>query len=1708
MDIKEQLKKRSIIKGMLTKFKDYVSNLQQLGIDKINATQIKDLTMRSEKFQNLLVEFDKLQSVIELASDDIDIQLNEREVVESQFFWLISSAQIIIESPSHHTKQGVTEDESASQCSHNSANNFNSIRLPTISLPKFDGNYLKWLEFRDMFDSMVNSNESIPPINKFHYLRSSLEGSAAVVIRAMELTNDNYKNAWKTLCDRYNNNNILINNHLKSLLSIEPMLKESFKAIRYLIDHLSKNLRSLQILGLPTDKWDILVIFIVSSKLDSNTSRKWEECKNSRTHLPTLEDFFTFLRSHADVLETTYFNRCDSKPSVSHFQNKSTKSFFAASQSQPKIYLCVICNKNHLVYECSKFKEMNYNDRVREVSKYKLCNNCLRGGHRDSQCRLKGTCRECRGKHNTLLHNSNNTSPDESTSSESTPPESFNSCVSSVQMTHTLLCTAQVEIVNEANNKRLIARALLDTGSQSSFLAENTFNKLGFRRKDCETIKVSGINNMKCNISGSCKIKLNSCINTFSINLSCLIVPTITGNLPTIEINPQEINMPTNIKLADSRFFKPSSIDVLLGSDVFWSVIMPNQIKLGTNMPTLQESQLGWLVAGPVGFAKCIKNISCNFSHVSDLDKSLKKFWEIEELPTETKTLSLEEQFCENNFLENTTRLSNGRFCVMMPLKEPESNLGDSFYIAKNRLLNLENKLNKNLQLKQSYCDFIKEYRTLGHLSEIARPAFGCYLPHHCVIRDKSETTKLRVVFDASAKTSSGKSLNQIQGIGAVVQSDLLSILLRFRGHRFILLGDIEKMYRQVALSPSQRHLQLILWRNESNDIIVLQLNTVTYGMASAPFLGTRSLLQLSRECPDEKIATIIQSDFYMDDLNTGAETEAEIQYIYNEVKNVLDSACFPLRKIRTNCSQALLNNSNSSQDLIDLTKESSVLGLRYDPKYDIIQFSANIPPPPQITKRSVISTICKIFDPLGLICACIIKAKIFLQHLWIAKLSWEEPIPQNLLHVWSNFINNLHFISNIKINRNVLCESPRSIELHCFVDASMHAYAGCIYLRSIGRDGRVTVRLLCAKARVTPVKPTTIPRLELLGALLGARLCNKVINSFRFQINSKIFWTDSMVVLGWLKTDVKNLKMFVCNRVNEINDLTSGSQWRHVPTDMNPADLASRGVDPQSMHASSLWWEGPSYLKKVTSEWPQNSIVVNDLPEIKATSIIAAIQIDTNEILDFNKYSRLVKLNRMFAYVLRFIKNCKKGIKLCGSLNSNELNNALNYLIKLSQLETFNSEIILIKQGKILHKKSKLLPLTPIIDSDNILRVGGRLNNSEFKYDKRHPIILDSKHNLTKLIMANEHLRLFHAGPQLMLASVRDRFWPIGGRCLARRIAKRCVTCTRLRASTMQPIMGHLPEARTNCTFPFYSSGTDFAGPFMISNRKGRGNQISKCYLCLFVCLSTKAVHLELVSDLSTQAFILCLRRFISRRGKPYEIYCDNGKNFVGACNELGRLLKSSRQSVYEYASTEGIRFVHSPAYSPNFGGIFEAGIKSAKFHLKRIAGNASLTFEELTTLFVQIEAILNSRPLAPLSSNCTDPCPLTPGHFLIGRPLTSIPTVPLNETRPNRYELIEQIRQHFWERWRHEYIAELQQRTKWRTPQRELTCGDVVILKEDNLPPLQWKLGRVVRLYPGTDGVSRVADVTTSKGIIRRAINKMCLLPTTEPNDGEDED
>lgn len=580
-------------------------------------------------------------------------------------------------------------------------------------------------------------------------------------------------------------------------------------------------------------------------------------------------------------------------------------------------------------------------------------------------------------------------------------------------------------------------------------------------------------------------------------------------------------------------------------------------------------------------------------------------------------------------------------------------------------------------------------------------------------------------------------------------------------------------------------------------------------------------------------------------------------------------------------------------------------------------------------------------------------------------------------------------------------------------------------------------------------------------------------------------------------------LPVFIANRITQIQNLTNVESWRHVPTESNPADLLSRGVCPSDLVECTLWWKVPAFLQEEASEWPHRS----QREEIHLESSKSFHS--TNATLSgvflrdlFNKCSSLDKLLRVFAYCRRFILAKKQRcLYKTTSIYAKERNDSLYLPVKLSQLEGFPEYSALKKRHAI--KKGRLSALSAFCDERGIIRVGGRLGNSNFDTNKKFPALLDSRHQLTRLIFEWEHKRSLHCGPQLLLYLVRERFWSLRGRNLAKKVVNNCIICFKANPRPAEVLMGHLPSSRVTPAPPFANTGVDYAGPLILKDRKGRGCRKYKAYICLFICFVTKAIHLELVSDLTSGAFLASLRRFVSRRGKPCHIYSDNGTTFVGAHNELnklGKFLKSEFEALEMAIQDWDISWHFIPSYSPHQGGIWEAGIKSTKSHIKRVASNSILTFEEMYTLLTQIESLLKSRPLTPMSSDPNDLTPLSPAHFLIGRNYTSVvdpSLLHLPENRLSSWQKIQQMQQQLWSRWSKEYISELQQRTKWKVPYPPLQKGSLVVIKEDNLPPANWKLDRITDIHPGRDNIPRVATIKTSTTEIRRSFAKLCPLP-----------
>ncbi|KAM0724699.1 Pro-Pol polyprotein [Formica fusca] len=729
------------------------------------------------------------------------------------------------------------------------------------------------------------------------------------------------------------------------------------------------------------------------------------------------------------------------------------------------------------------------------------------------------------------------------------------------------------------------------------------------------------------------------------------------------------------------------------------------------------------------------------------------------------------------------------------------------------------------------------------------------------------------------------------------------------------------------------------------------------------------------------------------------------------------------------------------------------------------------------------------------------------MQRLWQSKCDWDETVNNEMRVMWTQWRSKINCIESIHIPRKALDDNTIKVELHGFCDASEDAYGACLYLRSILSDFRYTVNLLCAKSRVAPMKKISLPKLELCGAVLLANLGDKAMKALSIRVQGAHYWSDSTIALAWISHESNKWNTFVANRVSEIHRIANQVQWHHVKSQDNPADLLSRGINPEKLETMQIWWKGPAFLHHNTAMLPYEcKNATEELPEARVSKSLAYHAVSQGSTI-IERFSSFTRLKRAIAYCLRFKNNTSKEmIKTNGPLTVNEINKATTAIIKLCQASEFPQELYNLRKQSQLDSKSKLLTLHPFLDSDDLIRVGGRLHRAPIKYAQKHPIILASKSHLTNLIIKDIHYKNLHAGPQAILAAMHENYWPLNGRNTIRRTLRNCIVCFRTKPVTASQLMGSLPSIRVTPARPFLNTGVDYAGPFSVKILR---NKTGKAYLSLFVCLATKAIHLELVSDLSTASFLNAIKRFIARRGKCSTLYSDNGTTFTGTNDQLSelknQLLKESTQTqIRDFLLEQFIDWKFIPPYAPHMGGVWEASVKLAKNHMRKVIGTTILTFEELYTVLTQIEACLNSRPLTPISNDPTDLQALTPGHFLIGEALNAIPEYDMSKVPTNRLtrlHLLTQIKQNFWTRWSKEYIAQLQQRVKWKLSKKtNIKEGTMVLIKNENTPPMSWPLGRIINIHPGPDNLTRVVTIRTSRGITKRALSKICILPVEE--------
>ncbi|XP_050746081.1 uncharacterized protein LOC108027240 [Drosophila biarmipes] len=1447
-------------------------------------------------------------------------------------------------------------------------------------------------------------------------------------------------------------NNLLEKIHTSSGtadLRFEKIRIPTFSELRKVIDSADECIRGLHALN--CDSRDVWLIHILLSKLGSEIKQAWANCSVSATEDVTIEELFAFLFAHCDTLES-----CQDLPAMQPSrpaQSRRRQAAFHASGSTQSSRECIYCQGQHSIYSCNEFKALDVVSRRTFAKDTKLCFNCLSRSHQVRDCNSSNTCRQCNAKHHTLVH------PIKARSVPVAPAHSTAADTNTAAVSH--------HILERANNP-----ALLPT------VVANVIDTWG-------------------NETSSQQVKSNATI------------WTKIRSLP----------------LADPTFGSPGKIDVILGADQLWNLYTGHRREFGIEYPIALHTNFGWVITGSYTDGNKASTHAQVHHAYEDLDSLVRSFMDMEQVHPSKTTIDASDP-AEQHFLKTHARREDGVYIVQYPFKEPRTPIGSTLPQALNRFAALERKFRRFPALKQQYVDFMDDYLNRGHMELIPAaaggedPALYNYLAHHAVFKPDSTTTRCRVVFDGSGKDSTGHSLNSRLHIGPPIQRDLIGVCLRFRQHRYVFCADIEKMFRGILVSDEHTQYQRIVWRKDENATMDhYRLLTVTYGLASSPFIAVRVLKQLSNDYAElyPTAAVVLNRDAYVDDIPTGCDNIKDLIALKDELILLLSEAQFKLRKWSSNCYALLksLPKEICEYPPEDLEEDRSirfvkVLGLCWEPKPDYIFFKLETPAfTTALTKRILLSELAKIYDPLGLLSPTVVFLKILFQDSWLSSVDWNEVLPQQICTRWQQFASEMHLLETCRVPRYISAPH-QEMELHGFADASSQAYAAVIYSRVEVNNG-YAVKLIMAKTRVAPIKPISIPRLELNAAHLLSKLIYLVKQSLTVPISRINCWSDSEIVLHWLSSPPRTWNTYVCNRTAEILEVCPRSCWQHIRSGDNPADCASRGVLPKDLVDHQIWWNGPPWLSQSRSAWPpvKAKFVLSTegeaCLEMKAeTKVNLHISDDGNSLsCMINKSSSWSRLLRIVSYCLRFVHRLRERNRLSPFLSAWELQYARAKIFTHAQKEFFNVEYQQLTTGQPLSKKSKLIRYTPFLDEQRVMRVGGRIDNSIATYDAKHPILLPKESPIAGLLVRYQHAALLHAGVEYTFHSLRQKYWILGARNLVRKTVFNCRTCFLQRRHTSSQLMADLPEFRVQPARCFLHTGLDYAGPVSIKTSTGRTPRFGKAWFAIFVCLSTKAIHIELVSDLTTSAFIAAFKRFWSRRGPISDLYSDNGTTFHGAKRDLAEMQRmaiaqSQDEEISSFMASHEINWHFIPPSAPHFGGIWETGVRSIKLHLKRVIGSSALTFEEYSTLLIQIEGLLNSRPLCAPSDHSLNP--LTPSHFLTGQPLTSVPEPSFLDVNINRLQRWRQLQakvQGFWKRWNLEYLSTLQPRTKWHQDAPNVAVDTLVVLKEPNQPPSKWMLGRVTEVHPGQDQRVRVVTVKTAKGIYKRPITKIAVLP-----------
>ncbi|XP_062704082.1 uncharacterized protein LOC134286483 [Aedes albopictus] len=1618
-------------------------------------------------------------------------------------------------------------------------------------LPEFSGDPEEWPIFYSSFHNSTTAC-GFNNVENLARLQRCLKGNALKSVRYYLLSPDSVPNVLETLRTLYGRPEIIINKLIQNVRETPAPKPEKLDSlidfgisIRNLVQHLIAA-------GQQAHLSNPALLQELVEKLPANVKLQWAQhlMLQPEASLRTFSDFMgTMVESVSKVVIYTSGQHARSEKSRNkdrsfvnaHSENKTTPVRSSTNQVKEKSVdekPCLFCGKaGHRLKSCTKFQQLSVEDRWKNVQTLKVCRSCL-NPHGRRICRVSSRCgiNGCDFRHHQLLHGK--------------PEEAVKPTVSSTENHVHHHCGQSilfriVPVTLYGKSKTVTVFAFLDEGSSSTLIEQSLARELEIEGPTVP-LCLRWTANMTRTEDESQIVSLEVSEMGQNKRFQLMNVRTVDClNLPSQTLRFTELQQDhPHLKGLPVRSYEDVTPKLLVGLRNL-QLAVPLKIKEGNSGIVAARTRLGWCIYGSLDKSENTDEYSyhvCECEAEVKLDRLMQNYFNAEDCAVGCQeTLESNEEVRARRTMEETTRRMGDRFETGLLWRSDFVELPDSYPMALRRLECLERRMARDPLLKENIHQQINEYQEKGYAhratkDELAKadPRRIWYLPLGAVCNPK-KPGKVRLIWDAAAKVD-GVCLNSALFPGPDLLVPLPSVQFRFRQYPVAVSSDIKEMFHQVRVIERDRPSQCFLFRDSPNDEPgVFMMDVLTFGATSSPssaqFVKNRNAEEFSKQYP--RASEAICKCHYVDDYLDSFESIDEAKSVAGEVRWIHSKGGFELRHWVSN-QPAILEylGEPPKQDIKDLglkTDSERVLGMLWHTKEDVLQFSMTfreeigtlIDNGARPTKRQVLKCIMSLFDPLGLLACVLVHGKIMMQDIWRSAIKWDECIDDQIYEKWTRWIELLMDVVEVRVPRcyfdGASTDLYDTLDAHIFVDASEAAYSALVYFRVVGSEGTTKCALVSAKTKVAPLKYVSIPRLELMAAVLGVRLLTFVRENHTVKINRCVYWSDSEVTLAWIRSEHRRYRPFVACRVGEILSTTCVQEWRYVPSKLNVADDATKWGGKPCLKASGRWFCGPPFLQQSEGQWPKQKYIISTDEELRACFLHKEQPVLQN-VICFERFSKWNRLLRATAYVIRFITKLKRKVfdeNYCSlNLNQEELQAAETLIWKLVQMESYRDEVAIFsknnkssdKRQLKLERTSQLWNLSPIMDDKGVLRVDGRIAAAKvLSVDVKFPVILPRKHRVSYLLLDDYHRRLLHGNFETVVNEVRQRFHVSRLRTTARSVINRCQWCRVYKARPIVPMMGPLPAARLSAGIrPFSYVGIDYFGPILVKV----GRATSKRWICLITCLTIRAVHVEIAYDLSTKSCIACIRRFVCRRGAPVEIHSDNGRNFIGADRVLRSQIKDIEQKAATTFTNTETKWLFIPPSAPHMGGSWERLVRSIKNAMTSLPQDDKLDDEGLQTLIVEAEAIVNSRPLTYLPLDSVEQEALTPNHFILGSSTgVKQPMVEMEASATAVRTSWEQIQiqiDHFWRRWVLEYLPTLTRRVKWLQDTKPVQPGDLVIVIDETRRN-GWLRGRVLDVTVGRDGRVRQVLVQTAGGLFRRPVSKLAVL-NVDDHGGED--